>query len=83
MALENIMPPTPCHHLNAIHAVSCLNGNFPLATQSAIITAFHHDITAADTYMAIEEADYELRHMWIHTVLVMQCPLAESFDSLE
>jgi hypothetical protein len=77
----DILPPTPWRHSAAICLVSQLDRELPVQTRALIINAFHHDISAADVYMAIDPMDEDLHCSWLLTILTGQFP-HESFPGL-
>lgn len=73
---------TPQRRTSAIQRLSQIDRNLSVRTRSTIIALFQDNVAAADTYMALDPADIELRRAWMWRLLVGQHP-GMTFDDLD
>ena len=77
-----LLPSTPHHHTTVVCLLSQYEKDLNVQIQSAVLSVFHLNIAAADTYMAIDPDDFNLCHAWIKTMLSEHFPNKEFPDLL-
>ena len=73
-AMPALAPTTPQRRTSAIQRLSQIDRDLSVRTHSLIITLFQENIAAADTYMALDVEDIELRRAWMQTTLAEHHP---------
>jgi hypothetical protein len=73
-------PSTPQRRTAAVRLLSQYEKALDVQTRSAVLSVFHVNIAAADTYMAIDPDDFNLRRAWIKTMLSEHFPDREFPD---
>lgn len=78
----NLVPATPQRRTIAIRRLAQIDQSLSVKTRTTLILIFQNDIAAADTYVALDADETELRHTWIRNLLAERHP-GSSFPDLE